>query len=544
MKKLLFFLLVVLFSGTVQSQTFSEKLIYKHELSSEADGYSIRYDKNTGTYLYMYYDSTKQYKNSIISNKGNSDDYDYIDNYNAYIDAQGNYYAVSYRAITDTTYRYWFLKNGKELATYDYIGMELLEKNGVLYFICTDKNKSFISTYNIETGKLTKGKSYKEVIPCKYDANYFQEEPYATLGFTNSGEIYYVASTEKESFLVIGDKEQKHYAVLEAYSMVKDDNDNFAYIAKDTGSIMVNGGYFVVYGSKEYNRHFTIFDLHLDKENNPIYITMESMSDTSPTRVVKGNQIISKPYNGGIYNVGFTPDGKLYYIASVKKNNSDEYESFIVLDGKEMKKFQSVFRIKATPDNELLYSVSKGDNKYAVIYKDKEYDIKQSNLLAEELLCDGTLAYVGINYGDYDKKIKDANYIYIGTKEIGPYDGLQMGNYEKGEYLYSDCDGNIGYVVNNNNFEDYTSIIYLNDWKSPEFSFVQDVYLYKGKMLYTGANIVDKEKYTYKYKIFYGDKALTPEYDSINDFKFDEKTGTASFIVSKRNEIFLVEINL
>jgi hypothetical protein len=54
--------------------------------------------------------------------------------------------------------------------------------------------------------------------------------------------------------------------------------------------------------------------------------------------------------------------------------------------------------------------------------------------------------------------------------------------------------------------------------------------------------LTDKINYYYKYRLYYGDKAITPEYDAISDFKFDEKKGTGTFTISKNKGVYRVEV--
>lgn len=543
MKKILILINIILLPFFIQSQTVSEKIICRIDNITEADGYSVKYDEKTGTYLYMYYDSTKQYKNMILSNKGNSDDYDYIDYFNAAFDKEGNYYAVANRSISDTSFIYSFLKNGKELISYSFINSELLEKNGVLYFLCSDNGKSFISSYNMNSGILSKGKSYREIIPCKFSTSFYEGEPYGKLDFTKSGKLFFLAKSDSKSFIVVGDEEKKHYADIDAYSILLDENDNFLYVAKDTGSFMYWGGNFVVYGDKEYKRFNSIFNLTLDKQGNPVYIAFESLSDLTPQKVISGNKVISKTYNGGIYNLGFTHNGKMYYVASEKIKNSEEYESFVVFDGKEGKRYHSVSNIKVTSEDELIYAVQKSENISAIVKGDREIRVKQSYLMPIEILENGSLAYIGVNYGNYDKKIKDEYYVNISGKEFGPYDGVQLLAYDRVGYFLSDIEGNYVYLVNNiQDFSEYRSVLYSNNWKSEEYDYILDVYLYKGKPIYTGSKVIDKDKYLYNYRLYYGSEPISNEYNGIFDFKFDNKTGIASFIVSKGNEIYKAEV--
>jgi hypothetical protein len=543
MKKVLYLLLLFFIPVILKSQVVTEKTIFKNEQITNIDPYSFKFDDKTGTILYMQYDSTKTPSNSIISNKGNSALYEYIDYYSAVFDSDGNYYTVAYNKATDSTYTYFLLKNGKQELQFDFINSEIAEKNGAVYFMCTDKGKSFITSYDIGTGQSTKGNPYDEIILCQYDKIPYTSEPVGRIGFAKNGKPFYIAKLNNQAFVVIGNEEQKHFADIEAYNFITDKNGNFAYTAKDTGSFMNPGGSFVVYGNKQFKPFYYVYNLVLDTKGNICYIGTDYAEDLSPQKIMLGDKVLSKTYSGGLYNLGFTADNKMYFIASEKKKNSDEYESFVVFDGKEGKKFQSIFTVMVLPNNELLYTAQKSDEKSYVINGDDEIYIKQKSIMSAEVLQNGDLAYVGVNYGDYEKKIKDKYYANINGKEFGPYDGMQSVNYETQNYFLSDKNGNYAYIINNiRNESDYFTTVFWKNGKSEEFDFVQDVSMYKGKVLYTGSKLYDRENYLSKYRIYHGNKAISPEYDGINNFKFDDKTGVASFIVTKGAELVKVEI--
>jgi|WetSurMetagenome_2_1015567.scaffolds.fasta_scaffold35834_2 hypothetical protein len=544
MKKILFSLFIMFFPFLIQSQTLSEKLLCKFNELNDVDVYSFKFDEKTNSYLYVKYDSTKELKNSIISNKGNSVDYDYINFYNTIFDVEGNYYIIAELKISDTTYRNTFLKNGKEIFTCDYINTELVEKNGIINIICTDKGKSFITEYDIASGNISKGKAYDELIPCLYDKTQIEGEPLGKLGFTDDNKLFYIAKSNNEAFMVIGDVEQRHFADIDAYSVVQDKSGKFTYVAKDTGSFMYSSDGFVVYGDKRYKTFYSVYNLVMDAYNNIIYIAGDFSDDGNPQKVMNGDKEISKTYSGGLYNLNFTPKGKIYFIASEKKKNSDEYESFVVFDGKEGKRYPSINTLQVLPGDELLFTVQYNDEISYVIKGSKEIrgDKKQFFVYAD-LLKDGKFAYVSVEYGDYDKKISDKYFVNIDNERLGPYDGMMVLNYENQSYILSDKKGNYAYVVYKiKNNTDYYYAVCTNKGKSREFDNISDVSLYKGKVLYTISRITNKENYIYKYQIYYDNKPLTPEYDNIIEYKFDEKTGLATYLIAKGNAVYKVEI--
>ena len=214
MKKI--FLFTLLIPVIIFSQSISEKSLFKFDkITSIEDGNTIKIDDKSGTYLYQDYDSVSQ-KDILFSNKGNSTSYSYIDYYDALFDSDGNYYVIADNNLTDTTYTYFILKNGKEIATYTEMNMGWTMDHNKIYFTCKDNDKSYLAVYDPGTGNFSKGKEYEDVQLCYYPDNAGGDEPQATIGFTNEGEPYYVARQNNESFLVIGAKEQKHYADIDA----------------------------------------------------------------------------------------------------------------------------------------------------------------------------------------------------------------------------------------------------------------------------------------------------------------------------------------
>jgi hypothetical protein len=543
MKKLIFVLLIFFLPLIIQSQTLTEKSLCSFDNLTGVDGYSFRLDEKTGTYLYLYYDSTKNNKNTIISNKGNSDYYDFIDYFTTVFDKDGNYYLVANRNLTDTTYKYFFLKNGVEILSCDNISQCVVEKNGIIYMICSEQGKSYLVNYEMKSGTIAKGKYYDNIFMCSFDKFQGEGEPAEKIGFTSDGKPYYMAKKESQAFIVVGDEEKKHFADIDPYNVILDKTDNFIYIAKDTGSFMYPGGTFVVNGDKKYQSFYYVYNLSVDEKGNVIYIGTDSSFDESPQKVMSGDEAISKTYRAGISNLGFTADGKIYFVANERKKQSDEYESFVVLNGKEGKHYQSIDNIKVLTNNELLYAVQQTSEHSAVVKANKEFPLKQPFVMNAEILKDGRLSYIGVIYGNYDKKIKDKYYLYIDDDEFGPYDGMQPLDYVNMDYLLSDKNGNYVFLANEiRNFTDYYSALFTSDWKSEYFDNIQDVSLYNGKPLYTVMKITDKVNYISKYRIYYGGKPISPEYDSISDYKFDEKTGLISFITTKGKEVLKVEI--
>jgi hypothetical protein len=133
----------------------------------------------------------------------------------------------------------------------------------------------------------------------------------------------------------------------------------------------------------------------------------------------------------------------------------------------------------------------------------------------------------------------------IGDERFGPYDGVINMYWNNGAYIISDKDGNYAYITmklidaESYNFENR---LYTNTGKTQKADYYDNVFLLKGKVLYTTSKLTDNVNYVYEYRIYYGSKKIGSVYNSINDFKLDEKSGTATFKAVKGKELYYVEI--
>ena len=545
MKTFFSVLLIFIISFSLEAQTIKLKSIARFDKIHDVDGYGLRYDEKTGTYIYANYDTLRQKKYNLYSNKGNSGNYDVIEDYGVKFDSYGNYFVSASNNITDTTYTYFLLKNGKEIANYDYLNSSWTEKNGILYYVCSEKNKSYLVSYDILNEKFTKSKGHDEINLCSYPKVQLEGEPIGELGFTTDDKPFYIARDNGKTFLVIGDEEQKHYSDIDMYNVIPDSKGNLVYVAKNGGNFDYFGNAFVVQGVKEYKSYDRIDNIILNKDEVPVYVGSDSADEGSPQRVVIGDKEASKTYGEGIYNAGITDDGKLYFIANEKNKMTEAYESFVVFDGKEGKRYPAINNLKILPGNKIFYITQAADDKSIIIIGNDEIKTGYSSVLDAKILPDGTLAYVGAIYGNYDKKEKDKMYVHIGKEKFGPYESVQTIDYVTGDYFKIDDNKNYMYITNHTNSKDeYITNLITKTGKSPIFDGIQNPVLYKGKALYVASYITDKVNYYSKMRVYFDNKPISPEYDVINDFNFDDKTGVVSFTTLKGKEFFKVEIQL
>jgi hypothetical protein len=547
MKKSLIILIFLAFSVYfLSAQTIHEKKIAGFPNLNTSDAYSFKYDRTSGTYYYAAYDTTLQ-KYTVYSNKGNSHPYGSVIDYTGIIDKDGNYYLITNNNI-DTVYTYYVVKNGEEAASFDYIDPNWTEKNGVIYFMCKEKEKYFLAQYNLSDGTLGKSKPYDEIFLVYYPQTFYEDEPMGTIGFTGDGKPYYVASLNNERFLVIDDREQKHYSDIETYNVTFDKNGSPVYFAKDNGKFYdIRGNTFLVQGDKEYKKFDYLYGpILFDNSNTPIYVGGDSTGDAVyRQRLVIGNTE-GKTYSGGVYDVKFTPTGKIAYIASITVNaDKGIYESYAVIDGKEGKKYRYINTLNYLPDGTPVYVAGKTNEKAVIVRGTEEIPVNYPNILDLKVLPDGGLAYIMVKYGDYEKKQKDKYMVVIGDEELGPFDGMQPFYSSGGSYILTDKKGNYVFIAQKLiDFENYTyeSTLYGKDSKSGKYDYFDNVYLYKGKPIYTASKLVDKTNYGYDYMLYSGIKAIGHLYNSISDFKFVENSGTVSFIGGKGKDFYFAEV--
>lgn len=546
MRKLFVLFLLFIAPFLTFSQTVDEKMLADFSFLQNVESYSFYLDTVSGTYMYLNYDTlTKQSK--LYSNKGNSSTYGNINYYNSIFDKEGNYFTIVSNNVTDTTYVYFILRNGVEIANYNNINMNWGEKNGAIYFVIYEDSNAYLVKYDISSGTFTKGKKYDEIYLCYYPYRDEEGEAEGQIGFTNDGTPYYIAKAGDEKFVVAGTTELKHYSDIDSYNFKLDNDGNFVYIAKSQGELFNAGYTFLVQGSKEYKAYDYVYGpILIDKSNNPIYLAGDSSNEYSPQRVVTGENE-NKTYKGGVYNLMLSPGGKLAYYATEYKSNGD-YNSVVVLDGKESKQYFSINTIKFSNNDELLFTAGKDEETSCIVRGGKEVLVDFPTITDATILPNNKLAYICGKYGNYDKKIKDMFYLYMGDDEFGPYESLLPLNYTENLYVLYDRAGNYAYLASETiDSKNYVShqILYTNNGESPGFDYIDNTVLYKGKPLYVGTlNFPNSRANTSIARVYYNNKPISPKYSGISNFQFNEGTGMASFIVMKNKAFYKVEIKM
>ena len=549
MKAIIIFLFLVIFAPFIHSQQVRESVITQVSIPEyKTQTYGFKYDRLSKNWLYSAYDTVIA-KNVVLSSWGNiaTDGYVFVNN--AFFDDAGNLYYVVDRSNYESEKReYSFMKNDQIILTSSYIGDNWALRDGILYFQSSDNVYSYLTTYNLKTGELKKSKPYDNI-----DFIYFQgaiaeeREAYGLPGFTKSGKVYYIASVGGKSFLVVGEKEHKKYSDIDRWSVKFDASEVPVYIAKSKGTLyMEKGNTFIVHGEKEYKPFDYIIAPIIGEDNVPIYVGQDSIGEYRyRSHLMAGNKELDV-VEGDIANLKVSKDVKLSYVVTTEKKvtaDSSTFESYLVYDSKKTRKYAYLFDYDFHNGNPVM-SVQIND-KSVLVSNDKIISDKYDNLYAFKFLDENTLAYIGVNYGDYTLNIPDKNYIVVGNKTYGPYDGVSFASFDDGiNFVYENQDL-YAFIKTRNIYSDGYSAtkfgVVTNKWVSEEFDYIDKLQIANGKVIYIAAT-GDFAEGNEKYSVYVDNQLIAGYYDSVGESWVDGNK--FSMVVTKGNTFYYVEIDL
>jgi hypothetical protein len=545
MKKL-FVLLFVLFLGTaIQAQDIKEKKLFDGLQTPSYSLWDFRYDVKTGTYVYSPYD-TVLLKTKIISNKGNSDSFTNISSYDALFDKNGNYYVIASNAINDTTYTFFFVKNGKVLKQYNNITYPLTIGNDGVYFLANEVGNDFRVKYNFNSDNFEYGNKYDTIYLSNMNTQSGEGEPNYSFGMTKNGEDYYIACKDGKQMLVVGNTEMKAYDEIASRFTQEDSLGNIYYIGKN-----IVGGknqYCLVKGDKEFKTFpYVSPPLVFDKDNNPIYCASdEEVEYPSSQYIVKGNDVISRTFSKGIYETAFSPSGKIAYVGADTLPDGT-YTNTLYIDRNEYAKSSSISGIMFNNNEIPYYSSMDKDNNSYLVEGTKTISDKYSYIYDVKFLNNNKISYMGTIYGDYEKNIPNKTYYVFGNKKYGPYP--EVANYEgQARNNMTNDKGDYAYVATKSiplKGEEYPLTKYYvvcNDWKSEQCDFISDLSSYKNDFYYLSSTADDKGNS--EYVLYKNDEKLVKGYDVITNINIDKSKGVLTFLGQKKNKAYLVEIKL
>jgi hypothetical protein len=545
MKKLLV-LLFVLFLGTaLNAQDIKEKKLFDGLQSPSYSLWDFRYDVKSGTYVYSPYDTITQ-KTKIISNKGNSDSYANIYSNDVQFDKSGNYYTIAFNPITDTTNTYYFVKNGKALKQYNNITYPLTISDDAVYFLANDGVNDFRVKYNVYSDNFEFGNKYDTIYLSSMNAHYGDGEPNYSFGITKKGEDYYIACKNGKQLLVVGNNEMKAYDEISNRFTQEDTLGNIYYIGKN----IVNGKnqYCLVNGDKEFKTFpYVTTPLVFDNDNNPYYIASDEEVEYPLSQyLVKGNDVVSRTFSKGVFEIDFSPSGKLAYVGADSLLDGS-YINTLFFDGKEVSTNSSIYSIMFNKNEVPVYTSVDKDNNAYLVEGTKIISDKYSYISEIKISKNDKVSYMGTINGDYEKNIANKTFYVSGTKKYGPFADVIYGEGQTSNTITNDK-GDFAFIAAKSykpKGEDYPLSKYFlmcNDWKSEECDFISDLNFYKNDFYYLCT--VTDDKGNSQYTLYKNDDKLVKSYDVITNISIDSKKGVLTFLGQKKNKAYLVEITL
>ncbi len=534
MKKIIFIFAFLFIPLSLFSQVVKEEIILKSEEDS-INIYNFIYNEETKTYIYLNYDESGKYY--ITSNKGNSRRYDYLSTYDAKFDKKGNYYIIGYKNDQMTNKStYYFLINGVENGEFDFINYPLSQYEEMIYFVAQKDSLYLLVGYDTEKNRFTYGKQYTNIYLPKIDEKYIWE-PYYELGITKKGEPYYVADDGKNVFLVIGNKEQQKHKGIRDYTTYEDLKGNICYNAIDAEGENQYG--YLVQGKKIYKSFkATLNPIIFKPDNTPVYKGSNDEYNEFYSQFIIEGETPGKIYNGYIYDITLTPNGKIAYIAT-DSTKDGEYYSRIVIDGKENKKYEYVNNLKFLKDDIPVYSAKK-DNQEILVIGNKENYYNYSSILNITISPKGEVAILGYKYPDDNSNDVIEYYVHIGDKKYGPYVNYPY-SYMEGsqDFIFFNEKGNFAFIIINDN-DEYNII--SDYFKSDDYNSVWLLDSYKNDFYYLANKRTTGDKDSYC--VYKNGKKVSDSYDDISNYTLDKEKGTLTFLGLKENTAYYVKIKL
>lgn len=542
MKKIIALLLLVLCISTfVNAQDIKEKKIFDGLKNQTFSLYDFKYDTKSGSYICSLYDTVKL-TTSINSNKGNSETYSSIYSYDVIFDKSGNYYAIAQNTSIEYNSTFFLLKNGKSLKQFNNITFPLVYFDEGIYFMANDGANDFRVKFNVNTNEFEYGNTYDTIYLSASKSYSGEGEPAYVMGLTKEGKDYYIACKNQKQMLVVGNVEMKAYDEIIYRSTYEDSLGNIYYFAREGRS------YFLVTGDKEFKKfNYVSAPLEFDKDNMPVYCASNDTAEyPSEQFLVKGNDVISRTFTKGIYEIAFTPSGKIALVGADTLPDGT-YTNSLFIDGKEITTNTSVMGVLFNKTDVPYYTTMDKDNNSYLVEGTKVISEKYSYISDIQFSKNNKISFMGTIYGDYDKNIPNKSYYVSGNKKYGPFQEVM--NYEGQEKNSVTNDkGDFAFIATKTfpvKGEEYPLTKYYlvsTDWKSNEFDYIQNLSTYKNDFYFLAGKIDSKgtdENILYK-----NDEKLTEDYDVISDLKVDTSKGVVTFLGQKKNKVFFVEIKL
>ncbi|MCU0372379.1 MAG: hypothetical protein MUE56_03960 [Ignavibacteria bacterium] len=552
MKNILTAVFLFVFACTSFAQDINEKKILEVKNAQPYFIYDLKYNTQNGSYTYVSYDTTNQ-KSKIISNKGNSGFYDYVSSLDVVFDKPGNYYAIAYNSLGEKEgvyrYKYFLLKNGKEIGTFDNVLFPISEKNNAMYFIANEGGKDFRVKYDFQSGNFDNGQKY-DTIYLSYISKelvHYEGEPQHELGFTKSGEDFYVASNNGKHFVVVGGKEMKHVDEIVYHESYEDNEGNICYIAKEIKG--EEDSYYVVQGEKEYKKFmFATGPLMFDRDNLPVYSVSDINEDyPSEQYLAKGSDAYSKKYGRSVWLLDKSPDGGIVYTGSDTLADGS-YVTELVVDGKPAGTGSSIWGVVFKPDGTPVFTAEGPDNTQNVVSGGKVVSKNYSSVLNLNVSKNGKIYFTGVKWGDYDKNEPNLTWFVFDGREYGPFENIMFSEIMP-ELLVVNDKEEPAYIATKMMQDEMKNQIIKNyvigkGWKSGLCDYISDLTAVKNDFYYLTVNYGTDEMNSGTSQVYKNGKKIGDEYDAIKDFKIDKEKKKLSFTGSRGNTAYYCEMEI
>ena len=585
------------------SQTIDEQEIVTISGEGITDAYNFKYDEKTGAYCYLtYYPDENKY--SISSAANESIRVEYLSLYDVKFDSQGNYYIIGSNYYDTVKTDYILIVNGDSIAAYPYAEQysTMMTGNDEYKFIITEGMEYKIVTYSL-AGGLTESESYFFVKPIYQQINYIDNEPVEIetgengLFIDKDGNMGYVVSNGTNASIILGrEVTETDFYDINNYSFSYDKEGQLTYVAKYEKQFYDGPGReLVVQGDKKYKEFEQVYyPVLFDKNNIPVYTVGRPFIDTDTyiTSVIIGNdyQPIYKnskriqkgeEYTGGVYNMNVDDENNLTYYGSIalpytEEMGGDYYgyyskTSYVVNGVQDEFRFDlGVWKFDGKGGRLVTYSI--GDSLFTKVLmyeKDgKEKIINSTDKQGFESIEDygfyneDKIYYVGVKYGDYEKRIRDEYSVYL--------DGYLAGKYELILYQGIDTDynlmkfdrrGNYAYAVSESitipgddySYQSKAYVVTKDGKQSPiiysslgqdYFNYIENLFYSKNDRLFYIGGISDYNNGTSFYQAVVDGTSFNKVYNSISGIKYNEDTNRVEFWATRDNKILKVSINL
>ncbi|CAN5594299.1 hypothetical protein BH10BAC5_BH10BAC5_07380 [soil metagenome] len=619
MKNLLYFLLFTFFViSSINAQTINETEIFKNTSGTNMDPYGIQYD-NSGNWAFIQYDYTDPNisRAKIVSNKFATD---WLENLNdiGKFDKHGNLYSTTYKLKSDGSYEteyYTLLINGIPFGNYDFLDNynAVINSNGDYEFIYSKDGIYYIG--KMSNGSLVQSMPYK-MVKYTFKSEYGNsamgegegrrvdeiklvpqgegmpgdELPVNDIFYRDGkGNVGYILVTDNGSNIKFGDNIiETSFPDINESSFQNDNNNEMVFIGKDRTEYSYSGLQTIVMKNNKYRvRGMITTPLIFMSDNTPVYSVMDSLNEnTYYTKVYIGDKeypvyrdaartkkILG--FNSGITDLAIN-NGKIIFtgINSTQGKKSEQFpegeylsKGSLVIDGVMGNELENLSLVKRSYNGKYLYSYMPNHNKvqyglYLGGMSDPERVIdKGYDYFTDYDFISGSDNYYAVasKDGDYDKGIPGRSFVYLNNKLVGESELISSGNSlepdnygivrfaPNGDYAFgggiSRGDNWIYNVFTKNGIAkvDKSNAPGLSDFNSVDYVYFTP----SSKLFFLGmVNTSTGTDYTQKNYLVYDGKVLDKFYDNVQDLVYNKKDNSLTFKGFRDNVLYNVKVSL